>query len=54
MEGKHQGEMCRKYCADLSTSMKFGTDVEKNITDSISKNAAAGAHNCHCTFQIPF
>ena len=49
---KHQGEMCRKCSVDLSTRMKFGTDVEKNIIDSGLKSTEAGLHKGHCTFQI--
>ena len=32
------------YCADLSTSMKFGTDVDQNIPNSFSEGTEAGAH----------
>ena len=32
------------YCADLSTSMKFGTDVDQNILNSFFEGAKAGAH----------
>ena len=36
------------YCADLSTSMKFGTDVDQNILNSFFESTKAGAHG----FQI--
>ena len=32
------------YCAHLSTSMKFGTDVDQNILNSFCEGAKAGAH----------
>ena len=31
------------YCAHLSTSMKFDTDVEQNILNSLFEGAKAGA-----------
>ena len=32
------------YCAHLSTSMKFDTDVDQNILNSFFEGAKAGAH----------
>ena len=32
------------YCADLSTSMTFGTGVDQNILNSFLEGAKAGAH----------
>ena len=32
------------YCAHLSTSMKFHTDVDQNILNSFFEGAKAGAH----------
>ena len=40
------------YCADLSTSMKFGTDVDQNILNLFFEGAKAGAHWGHHIFQI--
>ena len=34
----------RGYCADLSTSMKSGTNVEQNILNSFFEGAEAGAY----------
>ena len=35
------------YCADLSISMKFGTDVDQNILNSFFEGAEVGAHLDH-------
>ena len=40
------------YCAVLSTSMKFGTDVDGNILNSFFEGAEAGAHWGHHICQI--
>ena len=32
------------YCADLSTSVKFDTEVDQNILISFFEGAKAGAH----------
>ena len=32
------------YCAHLSTSMKFDTDLDQNILNSFFEGAKAGAH----------
>ena len=32
------------YCADLSTSMKFGTHVDQTILNSFFESAKAGGH----------
>ena len=40
------------YCADLSTSMKFGTDVDQNILNSFFEGAEAGAHLGHHICRI--
>ena len=40
------------YCADLSTSMKFGTDVEQNILNSFFEGAKASAYWGHHISQI--
>ena len=39
-------------CADLSTSMKFGTDVEQNILNSFFEGAEAGTQWGHHICQI--
>ena len=39
-------------CADLSTSMKFGTDVDQNILNSFFEGAEAGAQWGHHICQI--
>ena len=40
------------YCADLSTSMKFGTDVDQNILNSFFEGTEAGDHWGHHICQI--
>ena len=40
------------YCADLSTGMKFGTDVEQNILNSFFEGAEAGVYWGHHICQI--
>ena len=42
------------YCADLSTSMKFGTDVEQNILNSFTEGAEAGSQWGHHICQIQY
>ena len=32
------------YCAELSTSMKVGTDVDQNMLSSVVEGAKAGGH----------
>ena len=32
------------YCADLSTTMKFGTNLEQNIINSFCEGAKTGGH----------
>ena len=41
-------------CADLSTSMKFGTDVDQNILNSFFEGAEAGASWGHHICQIQY
>ena len=40
------------YCADLSTSMKYGTDVDENILNSFFEGAEAATHWGHHNCQI--
>ena len=40
------------FCADLSTSMKFGTDVNQNILNSFFECAEAGTHWGHHICRI--
>ena len=41
------------YCAHLSTSMKFDTDVDQNILNSFFEGAKAGAHSGSPQSQNP-
>ena len=43
-----------EICADLSTSMKFGIDVEQNILNSFFEGAEAGAPWGHHICQIQY
>ena len=41
---QHQREPVRGYCADLSTSMTFDTDVDQSILISFLEGAKVGAY----------